>query len=248
MVVVKSPREISRMRDAGRIVAEVLAVLREKVCQGVTTLELNRLAEVEAAKRKAITAFKGYSGYPYSLCCSVNDQVVHGMPGTRPLSDGDILSIDFGVLYNDFYGDAAVTLPVGKVTVVAQRLMTVTEDSLTRAIECMTTSHRLSDVSNAVQSYVEMNGFSVVRDFVGHGIGRSLHESPQVPNFGQPGKGLRLKPGIVLAIEPMINELGPEVKVLEDGWTAVTTDGGLSAHFEHTVAVTENGPIVLTTL
>ncbi len=236
------------MRDAGRIVAEVLAVLREKVCEGVTTLELNRIAESEAAKRKAKTAFKGYSGYPYSLCCSVNEQVVHGMPGDRSLVAGDILSIDFGVIYKEFYGDAAVTLPVGRVSAVAQRLMTVTEESLYRAIDCMTVAHRLSDVSNAVQSHVEMHGFSVVRDFVGHGIGRALHESPQVPNFGQPGRGMRLKPGIVLAIEPMINELGPDVKVLDDGWTAVTTDGGLSAHFEHTVAVTDNGPLVLTTL
>lgn len=248
MVVLKSPREISRMRDAGRIVAEVLGILREKVCEGVTTLELNDLAESEAAKRKAKTAFKGYSGYPFSLCCSVNDQVVHGMPGKRPLQNGDILSIDFGVVYNDFFGDAAVTLPVGAVSNSAERLMKVTEESLSRAIECMTIEHRLSDVSNAVQSYVEAHGFSVVRDFVGHGIGRALHESPQVPNFGQPGKGLRLKPGIVLAIEPMINEHGPDVRVLDDGWTAVTTDGGLSAHFEHTVAVTDNGPLILTML
>ena len=248
MVVVKSPREISRMRDAGKIVAEVLEVLREKVCDGVTTLELDRIAETETAKRKAKTAFKGYSGYPFSLCCSLNEQVVHGMPGSRSLASGDILSIDFGVIYNEYYGDAAVTLPVGQVSAVAQRLMAVTEESLYRAIEYMTPDHRLSDVSNAVQSYVERHGFSVVRDFVGHGIGRALHESPQVPNFGQPGRGIRLKPGIVLAIEPMINERGPDVRVLEDGWTAVTTDGGLSAHFEHTVAVTDNGPLVLTTL
>jgi methionyl aminopeptidase len=170
------------------------------------------------------------------------------MPDSVLLSSGDILSLDFGVVYNDFYGDAAVTLPVGAVSKTAERLMKVTEESLYRAIDCMTTAHRLSDVSYAIQCHVEANGFSVVRDFVGHGIGRSLHESPQVPNFGQPGKGPWLKQGIVLAIEPMINELGPDVRVLEDGWTAVTTDGGLSAHFEHTVAVTDNGPLILTTL
>jgi methionyl aminopeptidase len=170
------------------------------------------------------------------------------MPSNRLLEDGDLLSIDFGVVYKDFYGDAAMTLPVGNVSPVAKRLMKATEESLYCAIDCMTPEHRLSDVSSAVQRHVEAEGFSVVRDFVGHGIGRSLHESPQVPNFGQPGKGPRLKVGMVLAIEPMINERGPDVKVLEDGWTAVTVDGGLSAHFEHTVAITEQGPFILTKL
>ena len=248
MIILKSPREIERMKAPGRIVAEVLQLLREHVRPGVTTMQLNNLAERQAAKFKAIPAFKGYSGYPFSLCCSVNEQVVHGMPSDRTLLEGDIVSIDFGVIFDGFYGDGAVTLAVGSVSDNAARLIRVTEESLYKAIAKATPENRLSDISHAVQEHAELNGFSVVRDFVGHGIGRSLHESPQVPNFGRPNQGIKLKPGMVLAIEPMINEHGASVMVLEDGWTATTTDGGLSAHFEHTVAITKNGPEILTVL
>lgn len=248
MIILKSPQEIERMRVPCRIVAEILALLAEKVKPGVTTLALNDLAEQEAVKRRAVPAFKGYSGYPYALCCSPNDQVVHGMPNNRELAEGDILSLDFGVVYGGFYGDAAVTLPVGRITGHAQRLLQVTEESLHAAIAVTTPDHRLSDISSTVQGYVEARGYSVVREFVGHGIGRSLHESPQIPNFGPPGKGVRLKAGMVLAIEPMINENKAAVSILDDGWTVVTCDGGLSAHFEHTVAVTDHGPDLLTQL
>lgn len=248
MIILKSPLEIERLRTSGRIVAEILAYLRELVKPGVTTQELNDRAEREALRRRAQPAFKGYSGYPHALCCSLNEQVVHGMPTRDELREGDILSLDFGVQYKGFYGDAAITVPVGSISDVARRLLQVTEESLYSAIDQARPENRLSDISNAVQSYVEQRGFSVVREFVGHGIGRQLHESPQVPNFGPAGKGVRLKPGMVLAIEPMINEKQPETMILQDGWTAVTRDGGLSAHFEHTVAITENGPDILTRL
>jgi methionyl aminopeptidase len=246
LIILKSPLEIEKMKVPCRMVAEVLELLKEFVKPGVTTRRLNEIAENEAKKRGAKPAFKGYSGYPHSLCCSVNEQVVHGMPSNRELEQGDILSLDFGVLYDGYYGDAAVTLPVGEISDIALKLIKVTEESLYEAIKAADPSNRLSDISYAVQSYVEAQGFSVVRDFVGHGIGKSLHESPQVPNFGLPGKGIKLKPGMVLAIEPMINEKGPDVKVLSDGWTAVTCDGGLSAHFEHTVAITGHGAEILT--
>lgn len=246
MVVVKSPQEIERMRKPCRIVAEVLHQLSEKVQPGITTLELDRAAEGAASKYQARPAFKGYSGYPFSLCCSVNHQVVHGFPTDISLVEGDILSMDFGVHVDGFYGDAAITVPVGVITDKAAKLIAVTRESLELAVAQALPGNRLGDVSHAVQSYVERFGFSVVRDFVGHGIGRSLHEDPQVPNFGEPGKGMRLKPGMVLAIEPMINQFGWQVKVLSDGWTAVTADGGLSAHFEHTVAIMEHGPEILT--
>lgn len=246
MIVLKSRREIDRMRAACRIVAEVLEGLRALVCPGVTTFELDQYASAEAAKRNAKCAFLGYHNYPSSLCCSPNDQVVHGIPNRVPLKSGDILSLDYGVLYDDFYGDAAITVPVGDISDSAQRLVTATEASLYAAIEMAVPGNRLGDISSTVQSYVESRGFSVVRDFVGHGIGRSLHEDPQIPNYGFPGKGIKLKPGMVLAIEPMINEKSYEVDVLDDNWTVVTRDGGLSAHFEHTVAITENGPEILT--
>lgn len=246
MIILKSPLEIEKMKVPCRMVAEVLELLKEFVKPGLTTRRLNEIAENEAKKRGAKPAFKGYSGYPHSLCCSVNEQVVHGMPSNRELEQGDILSLDFGVLYDGYYGDAAVTLPVGEISDIALKLIKVTEESLYEAIKAADPSNRLSDISYAVQSHVEAQGFSVVRDFVGHGIGKSLHESPQVPNFGLPGKGIKLKPGMVLAIEPMINEKGPDVKVLSDGWTAVTCDGGLSAHFEHTVAITGHGAEILT--
>jgi methionyl aminopeptidase len=234
------------MRVVGQIVAEVLQLVTEKALSGVTTIELDHIAEAEVKKRKARPAFKGYSGYPYSLCCSLNSQVVHGFPSDTPLREGDIISLDFGAYYDGFYGDSAVTLPIGSISVNAQKLIRVTETSLQAAIECAQCNGRLSDVSHAVQGYVESHGFSVVRDFVGHGIGRRLHEAPQVPNYGEAGKGPKLKPGMVLAIEPMVNERSYEVKILEDGWTTVTLDGGLSAHFEHTVAITDNGPEILT--
>ncbi len=246
MIVLKSRREIDKMRAAGAIVAQILKIVSDSVAEGVSTEELDSIAEMETLKRNAKPAFKGYSGYPYSLCCSINEQVVHGMPSSRKLKGGDILSIDFGVLYEGFYGDAAVTLPVGKISAGAQKLIDVTRDSLLSAIKFAKPGRRLSDISHAVQSHAESNGFSVVRDFVGHGIGTSLHESPQIPNYGSPGKGLVLKPGMVLAIEPMINQKGFGVKVLEDGWTAITVDGGLSAHFEHTVVVCEGEPEILT--
>jgi methionyl aminopeptidase len=236
------------MRESCRIVTEILELLKESIKPGVTTLLLDEKAEKEALKRRAKPAFKGYSGYPFSLCCSVNEQVVHGMPGKRELLEGDIISIDFGVILAGFYGDAAITVPVGRVGKNAEDLIRVTEESLGAAVEKASAGNRLSDISHAVQSHVEKRGFSVVREFVGHGIGRSLHESPQIPNFGSPGRGVTLKPGMVLAIEPMINEKGSDVKILEDGWTAVTCDCGLSAHFEHTVAITENGPEILTKL
>jgi methionyl aminopeptidase len=206
------------------------------------------VALAETKKHKAKPAFKGYSGYPYALCCSPNDRVIHGMPDSKPLVAGDILSIDFGVLYDDYYGDAAITVPVGAVTTQASALMTATEESLYAGIAKAVPGNRLQDISNAVQMHVETRGYSVVRDFVGHGIGKKLHEEPQVPNYGLPGRGVQLKSGMVLAIEPMINVGSYGVKVLSDGWTAVTVDGSLSAHFEHTVAITDNGPEILTRL
>lgn len=244
-VILKSPGEIEIMRSACLIVAEVLDIVKESVRPGNTTLDLERIAEEETKKRDAKPAFKGYRGYPYCLCTSINSEVVHGMPSKRALKSGDILSIDFGVRYNGFYGDSAITVPVGEVSEDALRLIEVTKASLDAAIEQAVAGNRLTDVSSAVQRFVESHGFSVVREFVGHGIGRELHEPPQVPNFGLPGRGIRLKPGMVLAIEPMINMGGSAVKVLDDGWTAVTVDGSLSAHFEHTVAVTQDGPYVL---
>jgi len=236
------------MRVPCRIVAEVLERLRSLVKPGVTTLELEAFTITETKKHKAVPAFKGYAGYPYALCCSPNDWVIHGMPNAEPLKEGDILSVDFGALYDDFYGDAAITLPVGKVSNKAHALMAATEESLYQGIDKAVAGGRLYDISSAVQRHVESRGYSVVRDFVGHGIGKKLHEDPQVPNYGVAGRGLSLKPGMVLAIEPMVNCGGHAVKVLQDGWTTVTTDGSLSAHFEHTVAVTEHGPEILTRL
>jgi methionyl aminopeptidase len=248
VIVLKSPREIERMRVPCRIVAEILGLLRESVKPGVTTLELEELAIRETKKHKAVPAFKGYAGYPYALCCSPNDRVIHGMPNATPLKEGDILSIDFGVLYDEFYGDSAITLPVGAISDTARALMTATEESLYCGIEQAVAGGRLYDISSAVQRHVEARGYSIVRAFVGHGLGKQLHEDPQVPNYGVAGRGISLKPGMVLAIEPMVNCGTYAVKVLQDGWTAVTADGSLSAHFEHTVAVTEHGPEILTRL
>ena len=246
MIILKSRREIDRMKAACTIVAEILDGLRGLVRPGVTTYDLDMYASSEAQKRNARCAFRGYHNYPNSLCCSPNNQVVHGIPNKDALNSGDIISLDFGVVYDDFYGDAAVTIPVGDVSESAKKLIVATEESLYAAIDKAIPGNRLGDVSFAVQSYVESRGFSVVRDFVGHGIGRSLHEDPQIPNYGVAGKGIKLKPGMVLAIEPMINEKSYEVKVLNDNWTVVTCDGGLSAHFEHTVAITDDGPEILT--
>jgi methionyl aminopeptidase len=246
VIVLKSAAELARMRAAGRIVAEILALLETRIKPGVTTGELDALAEQECRRHGAQPAFKGYGGFPYALCTSPNDRVVHGFPDRRPLAEGEIVSIDFGVLYQGFYGDAAITVPVGQIDAETARLVEVTRTSLERAIARTVPGGRLSDISHAVQSWVESHGFSVVRDFVGHGIGRQLHEAPQLPNFGPPGQGPRLKPGMTLAIEPMINAGDPGVKILEDGWTAVTQDGKRSAHFEHTVAITDSGPDILT--
>jgi methionyl aminopeptidase len=248
VVILKSSWEIDLIRKSGRIVAEALARLTKLVEPGITTLDLDRLAEEYILKRGAKPAFKGYRGYPSSLCASVNEQVVHALPSERTLKEGDIVSLDLGSIVDGYYGDAAVTVPVGQVSEEARRLMAVTQESLQRAIEAARPGNRLSDISYAVQSVVEAEGFSVVRLFVGHGIGRSLHEEPQIPNFGPPGHGPVLKTGMVLAIEPMVNAGSPDVMILEDRWTAVTCDGSLSAHFEHTVALTENGTEVLTSL
>jgi methionyl aminopeptidase len=248
VIVLKSPAELDKMRAAGRIVAETLALLQSRIGPGVTTAELDQLAENECRKQGAKAAFKGYGGFPYAICSSPNDRVVHGFPDDTPLQEGDILSIDFGVLYKGFYGDSAVTVAVGKLNDETQRLVEATRESLERAIEKSVPNGRLSDISHAVQSWVEPKGFSVVREFVGHGIGSKLHEAPQIPNYGKPGQGPRLKTGMTLAIEPMINAGLPGVKILEDGWTAVTQDGRYSAHFEHTVAITDNGPEILTRL
>lgn len=248
IIVLKSPDEIERMRKSSLVVAEILAAVRVAVWPGITTIELERLCEEYLKKRKVRPAFKGYKGYPYCLCTSVNEEVVHGMPSKRVLKEGDILSVDVGIECGGYYGDAAITIPVGRISDDADRLIKVTADSLSLAIEKAVIGNRLFDISYAVQNYVEGNGFSVVRAFVGHGIGRELHEPPQVPNFGTPDKGVRLKAGMVLAIEPMINAGGSDVVVMEDGWTAVTKDGSLSAHFEHTVAITEKGPYVLSKL
>ena len=246
MIVLKSPVEIEKMRAAGRIVAETLALLESRIKPGVTSAELDRLAEKECRRQGGQPAFKGYGGFPNAICASPNDRIVHGFPDDKPLQEGDILSIDFGVLYKGFYGDSAITVAIGELDEETQRLVTATRESLARAIEKSVPGGRLSDLSHAVQSWVEPLGFSVVREFVGHGIGRSLHEAPQIPNYGQAGQGPRLKPGMTLAIEPMINAGLPGVKILEDGWTAVTQDGRRSAHFEHTVAITDNGPEILT--
>ncbi len=245
MISIKSPAELERMREAGRVVAKVLEAVGREVAPGVTTARLDSKAEQLCRQMGATPAFKGYRGYPFSLCCSPNEQVVHGFPNGKPLKEGDILSMDFGVILDGFYGDSATTVAVGEISAEARRLMETTEGSLRAGIEQMRPGNRLGDVSAAVQAVVEEAGFSVVRQFVGHGIGRALHEDPQLPNFGTRGKGVELRPGMVIAIEPMVNAGGHQVKILDDGWTAVTSDGKLSAHFEHTVAVTEDGPRIL---
>jgi len=246
----KSKEDLEYMRRAGRIVAEVLERLQEEVKPGVTTLELDRVAEEITRRRGAVPAFKGYGvagrTFPASLCVSVNDEVVHGIPSARTLEEGDIVGLDFGVVVDGYYGDAAVTVAVGRISKGAEHLVRATRESLWHAIDSMRVGNRVGDVSHAIQSHAEGAGLSVVREFVGHGIGRHLHEEPQVPNFGEPGRGRLLREGMVLAIEPMLNLGEPAVMVKQDGWTAVTRDGSLSAHFEHSVAVTADGPVVLT--
>jgi methionyl aminopeptidase len=245
MIILKSRQEIEKMRKSNAIVAAILEELRKKIRPGVRTIELDRLSEEMALKKGARPAFKGYRGYPYSLCTSVNSEVVHGMPSERELKEGDIISLDFGILNDGYYGDAAVTVPVGDITPVASRLLKVTEEALYRGIAEVKAGNRIGDISAAIQGHVEAAGYSVVRDLVGHGIGKSLHEDPQVPNYGSGGRGIELKPGMVIAIEPMVNEGIYRVEILRDGWTVVTADGKLSAHFEHSVAITENGAVIL---
>jgi methionyl aminopeptidase len=246
VIVCKSPSEIEKMRAANQLVAQILDELAAMVAPGVTTADLDAAAEKKVRAGGAEPAFKGYRGYPSTLCASVNEQVVHGIPNTRPLVSGDIVSLDMGVKLNGYYGDSAVTVAVGAVSDDVTRLLRVTEEALERGIAEVKVGGRISDIGHAIQSHVEANGFSVVREFVGHGIGASLHEEPQIANYGEPGRGPRMVEGMTLAIEPMVNMGKPAVKVLADGWTAVTKDGRLSAHFEHTVAVTKNGPLVLT--
>ncbi|MCL5406044.1 MAG: type I methionyl aminopeptidase [Deltaproteobacteria bacterium] len=247
MIILRSRAEIEKIKTSCAIVAEILDRLVEHIRPGVTTWDLNAISEELTSKKHAKPAFKGYHGYPFSLCASVNEEVVHGMPSKhRRLKDGDIIGLDYGVVLDGYYGDAALTVPVGEISRDAASLCTVTEECLYEGIRKAVSGNRLSDISHAIQDYVEKRGYSVVREFVGHGIGQHLHESPQVPNYGPPGKGVRLKPGMVLAIEPMINAGAAEVDILEDQWTAVTRDRKLSAHFEHTIAVTDNGPIILT--
>jgi methionyl aminopeptidase len=244
--VCKSPAEIEKMRAASVLVSDVLAELATMVRPGISTLDLDAAAERLVRAGGAEPAFKGYRGYPCTLCASVNEQVIHGIPSKRSLNEGDIISLDMGVKMNGFFGDSAITVPVGRVSDEAQLLLHVTQQSLEKGIEQVRLGGRISDIGHAIQTHVEAHGFSVVREFVGHGIGASLHEEPQIANYGDPGRGPRLAEGMTLAIEPMVNVGKPGVKMLSDGWTAITRDGSLSAHFEHTVAVTKNGPLVLT--
>jgi methionyl aminopeptidase len=245
VIVCRSAAELRRLRQANQLVGLVLQHLRLAVAPGVTTADLDALAEREIRAAGAVPAFKGYKGYPASICASVNEQVVHGIPSSRTLREGDIISIDLGAKLDGFYGDSAVTVGVGKISAKAAELLRVTEESLWKGIDAVKPGARVSDIGHAVQAHVEKFGFSVVREFVGHGIGSELHEEPQIPNYGEPGRGPRLAEGMVLAIEPMVNAGGADVTVLNDGWTAVTEDRSLSAHFEHTVAVTPEGVEVL---
>ncbi len=246
-IIVKTSEEMALMREAGRIVAETLALLKSKVRPGISTGELDAIASKHATKRGAIPSFKGYNGFPASLCVSINDEVVHGIPSAkRKLREGDIVSLDFGVIYKGLQGDAAITVGVGQVSEKAMLLMAAAEGSLFAGIGLARAGNHLSDVSWAIQSYAESRGFSVVRQYVGHGIGRSMHEDPQIPNFGPPGRGPVLQPGMTLALEPMVNAGGWRTVVKEDNWTVVTEDKGLSAHFEHTVLVTMAEPAILT--
>jgi methionyl aminopeptidase len=247
VIHLKSAKEIEIMRGPSKIVAEILLELRELVRDGATTADVDKIAEELTLKKKAKPAFKGYRGFPASLCISVNEQVVHGIPSTkRVLKNGDIVGLDFGVIYDGYYGDSAVTVPIGQIPAEVDHLLRVTEQCLYRAIEQAVPGNFISDISAAVQKLADANNYGIVREFCGHGIGRSLHEDPPVLNYVQNGKGPKIKPGLVLAIEPMINLGSDKVRVLEDGWTVITADGRPSAHFEHTIAVTPNGPEILT--
>lgn len=246
MIFTRSQKELLRMKRAGVIVAEVHELMKEHIKPGVTTMELDEIAEAHIRKSGAVPAFKGYGGFPASICSSINHQVVHGIPAKVRLVEGDIISIDTGAQLEGYFSDAAKTYPVGKISSKAQNLIDVTKQSFYEGLKFVREGCRLSDISHAIQTYAESHGFSVVRNYVGHGIGTAMHEEPQIPNFGTPGKGPRLKSGMVLAIEPMINEGHYDVQVLSDGWTVVTDDGSLSAHYEHTVAVTEDIPEILT--
>jgi methionyl aminopeptidase len=250
-IQIKTRRELERMRDATRHVAEILLELREMARPGVTTAELGARARASIRRRKVVSSFEGYGphglpGFPDVICISLNEEVVHGIPGPRELKEGDLLSLDFGVSVDGYHGDSAVTVPIGEVSETARRLVEATCEALYRGIEQMVPGNRLSDIGHAVQSRAEADGFSVVRQFVGHGIGRKLHEPPQIPNFGPPGRGPRLRPGMTFAIEPMVTAGGAEVRILDDQWTAFTLDGSLAAHFEHTVLITDHGPEILT--
>lgn len=242
MIILKTPAEIEVMAQASRVVAEALEVVKKEVRPGVTTDDLDRIAEEAIRARGAMPAFKGYRSYPKTLCASVNEQVVHGIPSKRKLKEGDIIGLDLGAIVGGFYGDSAVTVPVGRIDEKVLKLVQVTEEALELGISQAVVGRRLTDISHAVQRHVEAAGYSVVTEFVGHGIGRQLHEEPQVPNYGKPGQGPRLQPGMVLAIEPMVNMGGSAVRILADRWTAVTADGSLSAHFEHTIAIQPTGP------
>jgi len=248
MIICKSPAEIEILKKSNRVVALILKELQPYIQPGVTTLELDQLAEKLIEQHESVPAFKGYRNYPASICVSVNDEIVHGIPGERKFQEGDIVSLDLGVKVDGFYGDAAVTVAVGEIEPQSQALLRVTEEALYKGIEKARAGSRLSDISHAIQTWVEKHGFSVVRDFVGHGIGKSLHEEPQIPNFGRPNFGPRLREGMVLALEPMVNIGSHEVRILDDGWTAVTADGCRSAHFEHSIAVTNDGPLILSEL
>lgn len=248
VIIIKSAREIEQLKRSNAIVAEVFQELRKKVVPGVSTLELDRIAEEIILSRGALPAFKGYRGFPATLCISINEEVVHGIPSQRQLREGDIVSLDVGAKLNGYFGDGAITLPVGEVDGEAKRLLEVTEKALYIGIEKARVGNRLFDISHAIQRWVESHGFSVVRDFVGHGIGMDLHEEPQIPNFGSPHQGPRLEKGMVFALEPMVNEGTYEVKILPDGWTVVTADGKRSAHFEHTIVITGDGAEILSKL
>jgi|SRR6056297_577786 len=249
MIILKSKREIQIMRDANKIVAQTHEYLKELIKPGISTKEIDEKGEQFIRKQGAKPSFKGYMGYPAAICISINDEVVHGIPRSdRYLKEGDIVSLDIGTYYEGFNGDAARTFAVGEISDEAKKLMAVTEKSLEQAINKALCNNRLSDISNAVQTYVEENNFSVVREYVGHGVGRDLHEAPQIPNFGKPDRGPILKEGMTLAIEPMVNTGNFKVKTLDDDWTVVTLDGSLSAHFEHSIAITKNGPKILSSL
>ncbi len=247
MVVIKSPAEIEKIRRASRVVAKVLLQIKDYIKPGISTLELDRLAEEWIRAEGATPAFKGYLGYKATLCTSINEEIVHGIPSSkRILKNGDIIGVDCGAIIEGYYGDGAHTFPVGDVSENTKKLLKVTEESLRKGVEQMTTEKRLYDIGAAIQKHAESHGFSVVRDYVGHGIGTKLHEEPQVPNYGEPNTGFRLKSGMVFAIEPMVNEGTHEAELLSDGWTVVTKDRKMSAHFEDTIAITDHGPDILT--